>query len=369
VAPSYGAAKDVAWGLFKEYFADFHRYRLIDKVVESDLLIRLKTGSVVQLKGADKPDSLRGVKLSRVVLDEYATMKSETWEEVLQPATSDLRAPVIFIGTPQGFNHFHELAEMETKKDNAGNLIHPDWRTFTVKASEAGTIEPEELARAQRDMDPRVYRQEYEASFVSFGGQVFTDYDESRHVPVDAIKFNPEMEYCLGMDFGWSAPSVALFINVDAQENVYVWHELARRETPIPIIGKLIKDATPGYAPRLIACDPAGDAKNEALGTSSVQELRAIFGWERVRYRAKYPGVIQDRVNLIRRWLRNGKFYVSKDCVNLRSALRSYRYPNPKDEVQSELPLKDGISDHWIDALGEFFINRFPLRSSTVGVM
>jgi hypothetical protein len=45
-----------------------------------------------------------------------------------------------------------------------------------------------------------------------------------------------------------------------------------------------------------------------------------------------------------------------------------YRYPDPKGDIQSELPLKDGISDHWIDALGEFFINRFPVKKSSCGV-
>lgn len=361
VGPTYGAAKDIAWEIFKLNFKDFYRYGLIDKVVESDLLIRLKTGSVIQLKGGDKPDSLRGVKLNRLVIDEYAIMKKEIWEEVLQPATSDMKAPVMFIGTPKGYNHFYDLFNMAAKNP-------ADWYSKHVKTSEAGTIPPEELERAKRDMDPRVYRQEYEASFETFGGQVFADFSRERHVAKEPIKFNPGMEYCLGVDFGWSAPTAVVFINVDAQENVFVWSELGRRETPIPVIGKHIIDAAAPARPTLIGCDPAGDAKNEALGTSSVSELRAIFSYEVVRYKHKYPGIIQDRVNQIRKWLRNDKLFVSPRCTNLIQAFEMYRYPDPKGDIQSELPLKDGISDHWIDALGEFFINRFPVRKSSCGV-
>ena len=361
VGPTYGAAKDVAWEIFKRNIEPFREYDLIEKVVESDLLIKWRNDAVIQLKGGDKVDSLRGVKLSRLVIDEYAIMKREIWDEVLQPATSDLRAPVLFNSTPKGYNHFCELFNMAAKSPG-------DWYSKHIKTSEAGTIPPEEIERARRDMDARVFRQEYEASFETFGGQVFTDFNRERHVTGEPIKFNPEMEYCLGVDFGWSAPTVVVFINVDAQENVFVWSELGRRETPIPVIGKHIIDAAAPARPTLIGCDPAGDAKNEALGTSSISELRAIFSYEVVRYKHKYPGIIQDRVNQIRKWLRNGKLSISPTCTNLVQALEMYRYPDPKGDIQSELPLKDGISDHWIDALGEFFINRFPVRKSSCGV-
>lgn len=370
VAPTYSAAEDIAWIKLKEAIRPFQEKGLVKRIYEGDMSIQFLFGQWIQLKGGDKPESLRGLKVSRAVIDEYAFMKPEVWHEVLQPATSDLRAPVMFIGSPCGFNDFYRLAMMETERhQETGRQLHPDWRTWFIKTSEAGTISREELERARRDMDLRQYRQEYEASFETFGGRVFADYDETKCVPEKEISFSSGMEYCQGWDFGWSAPTAVLFINIDAQENVFVFDELGLRETPIPVIAKKALEKTPGHTPRLIGCDPAGDAKNEALGTSSVQELRKIFGWEVVRYKAKYPGVIQDRVNLIRKWIRNGKFFVSKRCVNLRGALRSYRYPDPKDNVQSEIPLKDGITDHWIDALGEFFLNRFPVRESRVGVM
>ena len=359
VSVTYGAAKDIAWSLLMRYVDPFRPHGRIEKTVESDLLVRWSNGSVIQLKGADKPDSLRGVKLSRLVIDEYAIMKREIWDEVLQPATSDSKAPVLFLSTPAGYNHFWDVYSMEQRNSS-------DWKSFHVKASEAGIIPPEELVRARRDMDPRVFAQEYEANFCTFGGQVFTDFSREKHVPEQPIPFLVNADYVCGMDFGWSAPTVVLFANIDAQENVTVFAEYVKRETPIPVIGLGIKNQVPGRVPSLIACDPAGSAKSEAAGLDSISELRAIFGWPVVRYNTNHPGVIQDGVNVIRKWLRNGKLKVSKNCPQLIMALEMYRYPDPKDNVQSEVPLKDGISDHACDALRMLMSYRFPQRKTTV---
>ncbi len=360
IGPTYTAAKDIAWEILKANIEPFRQASLIEKVVESDLLIRWRNGAIIHLKGGDKPDSLRGVKLSRLVIDEYAIMKREIWDEVLQPATSDNKAPVLFISTPKGYNHFYDAYCMAQKSPG-------DWYQKHIKTSEAGTLPTDEIERARRDMDPRAFRQEYEATFETFGGQVYTDFDRTKHVPVDPIPFSPSMEYVAGMDFGWSSPSFVSLMNIDAQENVFIFAEISRRETPVPEIARLIKAAAQGHVPSLIGCDPAGAAKSEAMGLDAVSELRTIFGLQTIRYRSNYPGVIQDGINQIRKWLRNGKLKISKNCPQTIQAFEMYRYPDPKDNVQSELPLKDGISDHAADSVRYLFAIRFPLRKSIVG--
>lgn len=367
VAPTYSQAEDIAWVRLKEMLRPAQAAGLVKRIYEGDMSVQLRFGQWIQLKGGDKPESLRGIKIRRAVIDEYAFMKPQVWEEVIQPATSDFQAPVMFIGSPCGFNHFYTLAMMETARDEkTGKRLHPDWRTWFIKTSEAGTIPQEEIERARRDMDPRQFRQEYEASFETFAGRVYTDFDRSIHVAKSTLAFNPAMEYVVGMDFGWSAPTFSVLMNIDAQENVFIFAEIARTETPIPAIAKLIQDATPGHMPSLIGCDPAGAAKSEAMGLDAVTELRSIFGYERVRYKANYPGVIQDGINQFRKWLRNRKVLISPACPKLIQALEMYRYPDPKGDVQSELPLKDGISDHPCDAIRYLWNVRFPLRRSTV---
>jgi hypothetical protein len=370
VAPTYTQAEDIAWGKLKLNIRPLQEQGLVKRIYEGDMSVELTGGQWIQLKGGDKPDSLRGVKLRRLVLDEFAIMKPEVWEEVLQPRTADYIAPVMFIGTPKGMDHFQGLSLRDGKQYGdgplKGQLMHPDWKTFHVKTSEAGTLEQSEIDRNRRDMDPRVFRQEFEASFESFGGRVYADFDPAIHVTKDAIPFNPALEYVVGLDFGWSSPMPALLMNIDPLDNVYVFAEIVRRETPIPEFAKLLLNATPGHKPSLIGCDPAGAAKSEAMGLDSVSELRAIFGHQAVRYGANYPGVIQDGINQIRKWIRNGKFKVSPACPYLIQALLNYRYPDPKDQVQSEIPLKDGKADHACDGIRYAFRIRFPLRASRV---
>lgn len=358
VAPTYGMAKDIAWSALKDMVEPFRQAGIVQRVYESDLIIRFRSGSIIQLKGADKEDALRGMGLDFVVLDEIAVMKPRVWSEILRPSVVDHGGKAMFISTPQGYDAFYEMYLQETKEP----LV---WKSYHFQTIDNPYVNPAEIEQARRDMDDRAFKQEFCASFVTFGGQVFTDFDRSKHVVQD-LPFLPGAEYGLGVDFGWSSPSVALFINVDAQENVTVFAEYAKTETPVSTMALAIKEQVPGHLPTLIGCDPAGAAKAEAIGLDAVSELRSYFGFDAVKYRKNYPGVIQDGVNGIRKWLRNGKLRISSRCPRLIEAFEMYRYPDPKDGVSSELPLKDGKSDHYIDALRYWFHLRFPLRTARV---
>ena len=131
VAPTYGMAKDIAWSLLKDFTADLLRAGLVTRYYETELRVDFRNGSSIHLKGADNQDSLRGRGLGFLGIDEIALMHRDVWLRVLRPATSDYLAPVVFIGTPKGYNYFFDLCEQE-KRDPA------QWKTFHVKTSEAG---------------------------------------------------------------------------------------------------------------------------------------------------------------------------------------------------------------------------------------
>jgi phage terminase large subunit len=354
-------AKSIAWEPLKALMADFRKYGLIQKENDSELLIKF-AGRTIQLKGADEPDSLRGIGPNFLVLDEYAVMKSAVWDEVLRPSVADKSGRAVFISTPKGYNHFHRLYLQ-------GQTEPTIWKSYHFKTSDNPTIPRKEIEQARRDMDTRAFRQEFEASFEVFGGQVFPDFLRERHAS-KPIAFNELWEYDIGMDFGWAAPTTALLINVDPKDNVYVFAEYAARETPIQVIAAKLKEIPPKpthsatLIPNMIYCDPAGDSKNEAMGISTVGELRNIFGHSHVQYKKNYPGIIVDGITIMRQWMRNGKLFIDPGCTHLIQALEMYRYPDPKGDIRSEIPLKDGISDHWNDALRYFFLNRFPLQKT-----
>ena len=82
VTANYRMAKQIAWRQLKTMTPD----SMIAKKNETDLSIELINGSEIALRGADNEDSLRGVSLSALVVDEAAYVKQTAWEMVLRPA-------------------------------------------------------------------------------------------------------------------------------------------------------------------------------------------------------------------------------------------------------------------------------------------
>lgn len=166
VAPTYGAAKRIAW----EYAKDF--YRLVPGYApnEQDLRIDMtRTGPSgdndrcrVQLLGAENPGNLKGIYTDDVTFDEFAEMDPQVWSTVFRPSLSDRMGGATFIGTPKGMNHFYKIHKYAKEQMEAG---HPDWFTCVFKASETNVISKAELDDARAIMSEEEYDQEYECSF------------------------------------------------------------------------------------------------------------------------------------------------------------------------------------------------------------
>ena len=172
IGPTFQQAKDIMWNMLKELL---HDTDLIETTHENTATMKLVNGRRISLKGSDRPDTLRGVGLAYVVLDEYASMKVEVWEQIIRPTLSDVKGGALFIGTPAGKNHFYDLY-LEADKDE-------DWEAFQYTSIDNPLIDPKEVEVARRTMSTQAFRQEFEASFVSFTGGIFKNewikYDEN----------------------------------------------------------------------------------------------------------------------------------------------------------------------------------------------
>jgi phage terminase large subunit-like protein len=162
IGPTFQQAKDIMWNMLKELL---HGTELIETTHENTATMTLVNGRRISLKGSDRPDTLRGVGLAYVVLDEYASMKVEVWEQIIRPTLADVKGGALFIGTPAGKNHFYDLYQDAEKDD--------DWDTFQFNSTDNPLIDPEEVEVARRTMSTQAFRQEFEASFVSFTGGIF----------------------------------------------------------------------------------------------------------------------------------------------------------------------------------------------------
>ena len=162
VGPTFQQAKDIMWGMLKELGQD-----VIKDAYENTARLTLINDRKIYLKGSDRPDTLRGVGLAYVVLDEYASMKPIVWEQILRPTLADVRGEAMFIGTPAGKNHFYDLYT-EAQKDE-------DWDAFQYNSTDNPYIAADEIEAAKKSMSSMAFRQEFEASFETFSGGIFKE--------------------------------------------------------------------------------------------------------------------------------------------------------------------------------------------------
>ena len=174
VAPTQGQARVIIWNVLTDLGKD-----VIASSHINNQEITLINGAVIYIRGADRPDTLRGVSLSYVVLDEYADMKPSVWEQVIRASLSDRKGDAMFIGTPKGRNHFFDLYQLGKTENNE----YKSW-SFTTYDNEL--IDPEEIENAKKTLSSFAFKTEYMASFDNAGSDVFKE---------EWIKYGTEPEY------------------------------------------------------------------------------------------------------------------------------------------------------------------------------
>jgi phage terminase large subunit-like protein len=165
VAPTFQQAKDILWSILKDVGQN-----VIKSTHENTATITLVNDRKIYLKGSDRPDTLRGVGLAYVVMDEYASMKPEVWEMILRPTLADVKGGALFIGTPAGKNHFHKLWLEAQLPEN-----EKDWESYQFVSTDNPFLDPDEIEAAKKSMSTQAFRQEFEATFESFSGGVFKE--------------------------------------------------------------------------------------------------------------------------------------------------------------------------------------------------
>lgn len=164
VAPTQKQAKDIAWKLLLNLGNE-----VVDSVNKNDMEVRLKTGSVIKLRGAEKPETMRGLSVAFAVIDEYADIKPYVWEEIISPALGDREGSVVFIGTPMGRNHFYDLYKSAQLGED------PEFRAWHFTTKDNPKFPKKELEKAEKRLSSYAFRQEYLASFEAKGSVFFHD--------------------------------------------------------------------------------------------------------------------------------------------------------------------------------------------------
>ena len=160
VAPTQGQARDVLWHTIFDIAND-----IIERSHINNLEITLAGGNTIYLKGADRPDSLRGVSLKHIVLDEYAFLMPDVFESILRPALADQKGTMIAIGTPEGRNHFYDMF--------TGSDSWEGWENFHYTSFDNPLVDKSEIEHARQTLPAWAFAQEFMASFDARTGGIF----------------------------------------------------------------------------------------------------------------------------------------------------------------------------------------------------
>jgi hypothetical protein len=243
VAPTYKQAKLIAWRLLLSFLPR----EFIKKVNETELTVELDNGALISLKGADNPDSLRGVGIDGLILDEFAFTDPYAWD-VLQPLLADRKGWVIFISTPNGYNHFYHLSNQEQKD--------ADFKSFHFTSYDNPYLPPGELDRARLSMSDERFAQEYLAEFTKRAGSIWP-FSRKLHV---VERRNPRADGVVfgSIDFGFAIghPTAVGWHEVTA-ESVYTFDGFVEEGLTIDKIHEHMLAQTAGLTIRGLYADPA----------------------------------------------------------------------------------------------------------------
>jgi phage terminase large subunit len=317
IAPTYQQSRDIAWQMLLKELKP-------KKPNESRLEFTIKD-SLVQLKGWEAIESLRGQHFDFIVIDEVAMMRNFWlyWEEVIRPTLTDTKGQVMFISTPKGFNHFYDLYNKQDEDK--------DYKSFHYTSYDNPYLPKEELDKAKSEIPEDRFAQEYLADFRKTEGLVYKEFNRKIHVTTEFPK--TFQDTICGIDFGYTNPAAIIPIGIDGDSNYWIREEWYKSRTTTDQLG----EQALLYKPTKCYPDPAEP------------DRIAILSKLGLNCREVSKDIVAG-VDHIRELFKQGRIHISPDCKNLIWELETYRYPDKKPEKnEAEKPVKE--NDHALDAL------------------
>lgn len=345
ISPSYRMSKQITWLQLVDRLSQL---RWIDSKNEAELTIRLKNKSLIALKGADNFDSLRGVGLDFVVIDEFQDVPKQAWTEVIRPTLSDKQGGALFCGTPRGVGSWSH--ELYTKA-----LNEKDWNAFQFTTIDGGNVPPEEVEAAMRDLDDKTFAQEYLATFNSYSGTVYYNFDYKKHIQPQTDIDTGIIH--VGMDFNWD-PFSCVIAQVSGNE-IRVHDELYIRGSSTDDVVDELKRRYP-HSKIIVYPDPASRQKRTSAGGKTDFSILMNAGFKVLARPSHTP--VRDRVNAVNTKLKtadgNVSLYIDPKCKHIVESLQRLTYKEGTTVID-----KDSGLDHASDSLGYLIDYLFPLRT------
>ena len=347
IAPSYRMGKQI---IYDDLLPFLRERNWLKKVNVSELTFTLVNGSQIMIRSADNPDSIRGIGVDFVVIDEAADIPKldDTWKAVIRPTLSDREGHALIIGSPKGRNFFYDMY----------NTVGSEWQSWQFTTLAGGNVSAEEIESAKKDLDERTFRQEYMAEWIDFQGLIYYNFSDD-----NILEMQPPSQFLLeiGLDFNVS-PCVAV-LGFKHAGGLHIFDEVEMHGTNTYEMVAEINDRYPHHRKNVYPDAPGAQRKTSALGGITDHVILKNAGYKLIVGNVN-PSV-KDRLAAVNSAFKSAtgitKLTIDPKCKGLIECLRKQTY-----KEGTRQPDKSGY-DHFPDSLGYITNSLFPIRVETTG--
>jgi len=330
MSPNYALSQisfDLQRTLIKHFDLEVTKDNAKDKVIE------ISNGSTIRMGSVNQVDSCVGRSYDLIIFDEAALADGrDAFNVALRPTLDKDNSKAIFISTPRGKSNWFSEFFWRGFSDE-----FPEWASIRATYKDNPRMSEADIAEARKSMSEAEFRQEYEADFNTYEGQIWT-FDHEECIINGSELDTTDMDVFAGLDVGFRDPTAFCVIAYDWDAKVY--HLLAEyldaeqtTEKHAEEIQLLIKKYDIDY----IYID------------SAAQQTRFDFAQNYDISTMNAKKSVLDGIAHVAAIVDNNTLFVEQGCRHTLSALDQYQWdPNPN--LAREKP-KHNYASHMADAL------------------
>lgn len=351
MSPNYSLSQ-ISWDLQRELIKKNQLELVVDN--KKDKLMKLTNGSTIRMGSVNQVDSAVGRSYDLIIFDEAALADGrDAFERALRPTLDRPGARAIFISTPRGkSNWFAQYFERGFSDE------YPQWCSIKATYQDNPRMTEEDIVEARKTMSESLFRQEYEADFNTYEGQIWNL--ETRHIIghencVDEngverrIPDRDSFDMIAGLDMGYKDHTAFVIIGYDYKADLfYILDEYMENEKVTSQYAADIKMLVDKWEPDFIFID------------ASAAQTKADLAYDYDIITTSAKKSVLDGIGYVASLVENDKLFVDPRCEKVLEAFDGYAWdPNPN--LIKEKPLHNHAS-HMADAL------RYALYSHVVSV-
>jgi len=330
MSPNYALSQisfDLQRTLIKHFDLEVTKDNAKDKVIE------ISNGSTIRMGSVNQVDSCVGRSYDLIIFDEAALADGkDAFNVALRPTLDKDNSKAIFISTPRGRNNW--FAEFF---DRGFDEQFSEWVSIKATYKSNPRMSENDILEARKSMSEAEFRQEYEADFNTFEGQVWS-FDFEKCTGDFQQMETKRLDIFAGLDVGYRDPTAFCVIGYDwDEEKFYLLDEYLDAEKTTEQHAGEIQRLIDKWDIDYIFID------------SAAQQTRFDFAQNYDISTINAKKSILDGIARVEGIVDNDRLFIDQTCTETLAALDQYQWdPNPN--LLKEKP-KHNRASHMADAL------------------